>query len=51
MDMLVKSTHFHKCNDALQNSEIAGSVASAALSTLFAIALLASGQIQPLQAH
>lgn len=35
---------FSQMYDALQNSEIAGSVASAALSTLFAIALLASGQ-------
>ena len=35
---------FSQMYAALQNSEIAGSVASAALSTLFAIALLASGQ-------
>lgn len=35
---------FSQMYDALQNSAIAGSVASAGLSTLFAIALLASGQ-------
>lgn len=35
---------FSQMYAALQNSEIAGSIASAALSTLFAIALLASGQ-------
>ncbi|SDQ05496.1 Nramp family divalent metal transporter [Streptococcus equinus] len=35
---------FSQMYDALQDSNIAGAVASAALSTLFAIALLASGQ-------
>ncbi len=35
---------FSQMYDALQDSNIAGTVASAALSTLFAIALLASGQ-------
>lgn len=35
---------FSQMYDALQNPNIAGAVASAALSTLFAIALLASGQ-------
>ncbi|KFN87170.1 Mn(2+) uptake NRAMP transporter MntH [Streptococcus ruminicola] len=35
---------FSQMYDALQDSNIAGTVASAALSTLFAVALLASGQ-------